>query len=122
MIVVELPFPPKELSANSRLHWSVVSKAKKSYRSHAAMMTTLASNKKQVGGWHPTGLVKLSYTFYPPANRHYDFDNLLYRCKALQDGVADGLQMNDKHFRLGTVDIAPAIKGGMVRVTIEEVV
>lgn len=122
MIVVELPFPPKELSPNSRLHWAVVSKAKKSYRSRAQLTTQFVANNWQLGGWKPTGKIKISYTFYPSANRHYDFDNLISRMKAGMDGIADALGINDKNFRLGTVDIAPAIKGGMVRVRIEELV
>ena len=48
MITLTLPWPPKELSPNARLHWRVVAKAKKA----------LADYKKAIG--RPEGLAELS--------------------------------------------------------------
>lgn len=121
MIVVELPFPPKELSPNSRLHWAAVSKAKKAYRS--ACYAVLISRPAK-WTFEPAADSKLTIglTFYPPNRRSYDWDNLVARMKAGIDGIADGLGIDDKNFRIGSIDLAPPVKGGMVRVRIEEVV
>lgn len=120
MIVVELPFPSPKLSPNARLHWAVVSKAKKAYRS-ACYFVALSAYQPFTLDWTPTTKLRLAFTFYPPTNRKYDWDNLIARMKAGIDGLADGFGIDDKHFTIGNIDIAPAVKGGMVRVHISEV-
>lgn len=115
-IFVELPFPPKELSPNSRLHWATVSRAKRKYRSTAGMLSKLASRD-----FKAEGRQRLDFTFYPPQNRAYDRDNLIARMKAAIDGIADGLGVNDKLFDIGNIDIAPKVPGGSVRVHITAV-
>lgn len=107
-----LPWPPKELSPNQRLHWSAVAKHKKAYRM-ACYTLALQAGWREIN-WE--GDVHLWVDFYPPDRRNRDQDNMLASCKALFDGVADALHVNDKRFRLH-----PYVKdeiGGMVKLRI----
>lgn len=119
MITVELPWPPKELSPNYRGHWAPIARAKKSYRSAARLLTRSALAK--ASGYSQFEDVRLSYEFYPPAARAYDRDNLAARMKPGTDGIADALNVNDRGFHFSPPQIREKVKGGMVRVTIEQV-
>lgn len=117
-MIVDLPFPPPALSPNARLHWAQVSKVKKKYRGDAWALTKFAAANWQMGGYVAEGGQRLDFTFYPPQNRDYDRDNLIARMKAGIDGISDALGINDKHFQIGNIDIAPKVPGGSVRVQI----
>lgn len=92
---IELPWPPKELSPNARIHWAKLAKSKKAYRQACAWAA-----KGQ--GAQPLAAEKLhlSLTFYAPTRRTYDLDNALARMKAGLDGLADVLGVDDKHWSL----------------------
>ncbi len=111
-----LPWPPKELSPNARLHWSKVAAAKRKYRTACWAMTLEAEThfvpKK------PDSKLRVHLLFIAPDRRNYDLDGLLSRMKSGLDGVADALKVNDKRFR-PSIDISDDI-GGMVKVQITE--
>jgi len=90
---VILPWPPKELSPNARLHWSKVAKAKKSYR-QISWTLALEAKIKAMG----EEAIHLGVTFYPPDRRGRDTDNMLASMKSGLDGIADALGVNDKRF------------------------
>lgn len=113
-----MPWPPSELSPNGRLHWAQLARAKKIFRQRC-YYETLQQRQKQGDGLF--GKLKLEMTFYRPQRRDYDRDNLLARCKAMLDGVADGLKINDKHFDTIAVRVADEIGGYViVRITGEK--
>jgi crossover junction endodeoxyribonuclease RusA len=116
---IVLPWPPKELSPNARVHWATLAKLKRQYR-EACRVQTLAQGSKEIQHiWlnKPNNL-NLAITFFPPTRRAYDLDNALARCKAGLDGLADALGVDDKHW---SISIAKSEKiGGMVVVEIEE--
>lgn len=118
MITVELPWPPRELSQNFRGHWAPIAQAKKSYRTAARLLTRSALAKAD--GYSQFHGVRLSYEFHPPAARAYDRDNLAGRMKPATDGIADALNVNDNGFHFAPVQILDKVKGGMVRVRIEQ--
>lgn len=61
----------------------------------------------------------LSLTFYPPTRRAFDLDNALARMKSGLDGLADVLEVDDRHWSLS---IARADEvGGMVKVEVRHV-
>lgn len=113
MIKLTLPWPPKELSPNARVHWRQRHKHAKSYRQSCFVLTKAAGQAVEPG--------KLYFwlTFCPPSRRHYDDDNLLARFKAGRDGVADGLGIDDKNF-VTTICIGDPVPGGEVRVHIRK--
>lgn len=114
MMTVTLPWPPKALSPNQRLHWSKVAAAKKAYRTECFMQARIAGITTQSLAGAPKANVCL--VFYPPDRRARDADNMLAAMKAGIDGLADALGLDDRYFRI-TFDVAAHI-GGMVKVVI----
>lgn len=114
LFTLTLPWPPKELSPNARQHWSVLAKAKKRYREVCAW------NAKDQGVRSVAAeKLHISITFFPPSRRAYDLDNALARMKSGLDGLADVLEVDDKHWSL---NIARADEiGGFVRVEVSYV-
>lgn len=108
---VILPWPPKELSPNARLHWARVAKAKKAYRETCFWLAKAAKLQAPA-----EGLVRIELTFYPPCRRSRDKDNLIASMKAGLDGLADAMAVNDKRFD-PVFWIADDI-GGMVKVSV----
>jgi len=94
MNIVKLPWPPKELSPNSALHWAKKAKKKKEYR-HACWALALEAGLKAPGG---DGKIEIEITFCPPDKRHRDADNMVASIKSGLDGLADALKVNDKRF------------------------
>lgn len=92
---ITLPWPPKELSPNSRLHWSKLARAKKAYRAVCALQARAQGARQQ-----KAMKLHLSLTFYAPTRRAYDLDNALARMKSGLDGLADALGVDDKHWSL----------------------
>ena len=94
-VKIELPWPPKELSPNARLHWARLARAKKEYRHDCAWAAILQGVKRA-----RTEKLHLSLTFFAPTRRAYDLDNALARMKSGLDGLADVLGVDDKHWSL----------------------
>ena len=110
--MIDLPWPPKELSPNARVHWTKKAKAAKAYRLECFILA------KAAGITAPEGKILWTVEFFPPSRRAYDDDNLLARIKALRDGVADALCVDDRRFVTQFSVSETVIKGGLVRVTI----
>jgi crossover junction endodeoxyribonuclease RusA len=110
-VLIELPWPPKELSPNAkrRKHWS-------SYRPHTIKYRHdccwLVKDKRVRG-------TLLSVTFYPPDRRRRDDDGMIGAFKAGRDGVADALGCDDHAFR-PAYKFGEPVKGGQVVIEIGE--
>lgn len=113
VITLKLPWPPKELSPNARVHWRQRHKHAQAYRQACALITKAARVAP------PSGRVNFWLEFCPPNRRSYDDDNLLARFKAGRDGVADGLGVDDRNF-MTIVMVGQPVPGGAVKVTIKE--
>lgn len=92
---IELPWPPKELSPNARIHWAALARAKKAYR-HACAVSARSQGLGRINAEK----LHLSLTFFAPTRRAYDLDNALARMKAGLDGLADVMGVDDKHWSL----------------------
>lgn len=109
---VTFPWPPRELSPNSRCHWARKAKAAKAYRLDCFYLA------KEAGVTAPAeGPISLRIEFVPPDRRGRDIDNMLASIKSGLDGLAQALTVNDKRFTLA-LSVADSI-GGMVKVSIE---
>lgn len=106
-----LPWPPKELSPNARMHWAALAKAKKAFRAHCAWAA-----REQGARRITVDKLHLSLLFYPPSRRAYDLDNALARMKSGLDGLADVLGVDDKHWGL-SIARADTV-GGYVQVEV----
>lgn len=110
--MIELPWPPKELSPNARIHHMAKAKAAKMYRESAYWIT------KASGMMVPSeGGIGLRFDFHPPDMRRRDLDNMLASIKAGVDGIADALEVNDQRFGFWLSREAP-VKGGRIVVSI----
>ena len=102
-LVIRLPFPHPSLFPNR--------KNGKDY--HA---TLGAKQKQKDDGFYatkaagsfcaPDGYIPLSLLYLTPDKRHRDCDNLLAASKALLDGVALALGIDDKRFKPILIDFA----------------
>lgn len=94
--MIELPWPPKELSPNARVHWGAKSRATKSYREYCFLRARKMQPSKH-----------LRITFCPPDLRPRDRDNIISSFKAGQDGIARAWDVNDNvfviHYSFGEV-------------------
>lgn len=111
MSELRLPWPPKELSPNARVHWSKRSKAAKAYRFECGLIARVAGIKPP-----DSERIALWIDFFPPDKRQRDDDNLLAAFKAGRDGIADALGINDKRFV--SHPFVQTETGGFVRVRI----
>ncbi len=112
--MITLPYPPKELSPNARIHWAKKSKVTKACRTHAGWETKAAGVKVD---WD--GDIHVHISFFHPDARRRDEDNCIARCKAYLDGIADALGVNDNRFKVHPF-FGNVKKGGEVRVIISE--
>ena len=95
MSEVSLPWPPSELSPNSRIHWARKAKFAKGYKKACWALAKKAGLRVD---WE--GPVHVWLTFIPPDRRHRDHDNMIASAKYALDGVAQALGINDKRFVL----------------------
>ena len=109
---IELPWPPKELSPNARIHWAALARAKKAYR-HACAVSARSQGLGRVDAQK----LHLSLTFFAPTRRAYDLDNALARMKAGLDGLADVLAVDDSRWALH-IERGDPVKGGRVVVEV----
>jgi crossover junction endodeoxyribonuclease RusA len=109
-----LPWPPKELSPNARMHWAALSRAKKAFRQACAWTA-----KSQGATAMEAQRLAVHLVFVPPNRQRRDADNCLAAMKAGLDGLADVLCVDDSRWRI-SFELADQI-GGMVRVEVAEI-
>lgn len=113
---LDLPFPPRALHPNSRLHWSRVAPVKAQYRFACKV---LAQNAVRKGLEVPSSpRIVLRLDFYPPNRRRRDDDGLVAAFKAGRDGLADALKIDDSRFKVEPVLHREVVRDGLVRVTL----
>ena len=114
MISVRLPWPSPVLSPNHRGHWAPKAKATRTTRVHTAWLV-----KEQCSAKPSWAKAAIGVTFCPPNKRRRDLDNLIASAKAISDGIADAIGLDDQHF-IPTYRMGDVCKGGAVLVTISE--
>lgn len=115
---IELGWPHKHLSPNARVDWRTKYRATSAARHRAGWA---ASDAVPRGMFAPDEPVHVRTTFFPPDRRQRDEDNLKASMKAIYDGIADGIGVDDKWFRHQPIVIGAPIKGGRVVVEIEAI-
>ena len=110
-----LPWPPRELHPNARVHGDKRDKLTQLERTFAR----LASHQ---AGWNAAelaeGRLHLWIDVYPPDKRTRDDDGLLASMKAARDGIADALGIDDTRFVSHPSVTDEVRKGGEVRIRI----
>lgn len=106
-----LPWPDKVLSPNARKHWTVVAKAKKK-----AKNDTYYAVLEQGIGKIEADRITVRVSFYPPNRHRYDDDNLVARSKAIFDGLALAIGVDDSKWELQLAPRGPIEKNGMLKI------
>ncbi len=113
-LTIELPWYPKELSPNARVHhWAVKARAADRYRNTCAWAA-----RAQGLTLSDADEVVMTIEFRPPDKRKRDRDNMIASIKALQDGLMDAIGIDDSKFVV-TYKIGQVAKRGKVIVTIK---
>lgn len=114
-VELELPWPPRELHPNARMHWAAKARITKKARTTAAWIAKSAG-----AGNLCVERLNVSIQFMAPDKRRRDTDGMISSVKAYLDGIADATGVDDSNFNL-TIKRAEPITGGLVRVSIEAV-
>jgi crossover junction endodeoxyribonuclease RusA len=109
MTKITLPWPPKELSPNARLHWAKLAGAKKAYRETCYFVA-----RQQKLAKIEADRLDVHFVFYPPTRRRIDLDNCISRMKAGIDAMALIVGVDDSRWRM-SFEIADTV-GSMVEV------
>lgn len=111
-LVIDLPYPAKELSPNARVHPMTFARFKKKAKQDAFWATKTVI---PISGWQfPDGRIPLRMTFHPVQGKAAkDVDNYVASEKARIDGVAEALKVDDKLFDVIPVLGDPKPRGGV---------
>jgi crossover junction endodeoxyribonuclease RusA len=118
MITIELSWPPRELSPNSRRHWRAKAAYQQAAHREAYVVMDQWLRAHHAPAQPPQSALPVALVFCPPDARGRDLDNLGAACKWALDGIADALDVNDKLFRPVTLDWGEVCKPGKVVVKI----
>lgn len=117
LTTIIFPWPPKELSPNSRVHWAKKSAKAKEVKEIAYFLTIAADKKHFYDLNNKPETITLNITFNPPTNARHDIDNCLSRCKSLIDGISQALGIDDSKFKY-TIQMGSKVAGGSVVIDI----
>lgn len=95
--MIELPYPAKELSPNSRCHWSQKAKAARKARISAFYIALESGFDEKTFAGHG-GRIHFWIDIYAKTKNYPDADNMLSSLKSALDGIADALELNDRRF------------------------
>ena len=93
---VTLPWPPKELNPNQKLHWAKKNSVAKKYKAACEW----ACKEAKITAPETEGRIYVWIDFYPPDRRRRDEDNAIAAIKHGLDGVAQAIGVDDSRFRL----------------------
>ena len=114
-MLIELPWPARDMWPNARAHRLAVAPIRAAYR-----RTAWALCREAMGlAWCPPKgkALHLTVTFCAPDKRKRDIDNMLAAIKSGLDGVADATGCDDSLWGL-TLQRGPVALGGAVRIII----
>ncbi len=111
-LIIRLPFPDKKLMPNKKngKHWTSTVASKDSQKTDAFLLTLDALDIAGKQTWPEH--IPLSLMYLTPDKRHRDLDNLLAASKAIIDGMAQALGVDDKRFKPILVDSVLGPKEG----------
>lgn len=105
--MIVLPWPPRELSPNSRCHWAAKARAAKAYRLDC--WAALASHRKELRGRSTFAVV-----FHPPSARRHDLDNCVASIKQLFDALSEITGIDDSEFQFTIAKGEPRKAGAVI--------
>jgi crossover junction endodeoxyribonuclease RusA len=115
-LLIELSWPAKELSPNSRVHHMVLHRFKKAAKKEAGWATKIV----RPFNWGSDGPFDVHLRAYPPDRHARDADNLIASVKAHLDGIAEVLDIDDSEFNAPTVEWCDVTQRGKLVIRISE--
>lgn len=115
---VTLPWPPRELGPNHKIHYRAKAPITKQARQDAYY---LVHDQTAAHHWQrqfDNKILHDDWYFYPPDNRRRDRDNVKAACKAYQDGICEALGIDDRQLKAGWAEMMHKVEGGKVEVHI----
>ena len=109
---VSLPWPPKELKPNARVHWAEKARAAKRHKQDCMIICQGAGLRAL-----PWKAMAVGITFHPPSARRADIDNMLAAMKAGLDGLAAATGVDDSTWTI-LIERGEPRKGGEVVVQV----
>jgi len=118
VLIVKLPFPDAVLFPNRKngKHWTATTVAKEAQKAAGFYMTMKALTSSGPQEWPEH--IPLSLMYVTPDKRNRDADNMLAASKALLDGMADALGVNDRRFKPVLIDWVHGDKEGALIVAV----
>lgn len=112
-MLIELPWPPKALHPNARVHRMALAAARKKYRADCAWAARGAGATRV--DWPG---VLASFRFCPPDRRRRDLDGMLAAIKSGIDGIVDVIGVDDYEWSMALKRDQP-LRGGAVIVGLQ---
>lgn len=112
MTEIILPWPDRRLSPN---YGNRMWQAKIAPKAEARALGNALSRLLEA----PQGDLSVSYVFFPPDRRKRDLDNLVASMKSYQDGVFEGLGIDDSLVKRRVDEWGQVKKGGEVSMRLE---
>jgi crossover junction endodeoxyribonuclease RusA len=92
-------WPSSKLSPNGRYHFREKAKASRIAKNDGYYSAFVALTKTP--DWKPgPGRLPVAIHAFPPSKRNRDDDNLIASCKAILDGIAAALGVDDSRFEV----------------------
>ena len=116
MIRIELPWFPRELHPNARVHW-----AKRAKQAKLCRLLGQGATRKAGVRWNDPDIpqaLKVTAIFFPPNKHRHDEDGMLSSIKSYLDGISDIIGVDDSKWQIAIRKEAP-VKGGAVRIELE---
>lgn len=95
---IRLSWPDKSLSSNARVHWAAKARATKQARAIAHYTLIESIPRAARADFYQWAAYRLRFQFHPPDRRKRDLHNMPSAMKAVIDGIADGLRVDDSCF------------------------
>lgn len=112
MTTIRLPWPPKGLQPHAKGHWAPKAKATAQYREWARLAALEAKVK-------PDPQAILVFTYHPPNQARRDVQNTHIQMKAVIDGIAAAMKVDDRLFRCRFPEtFGEVVRGGLVLVEV----
>lgn len=101
-ISIDLPWPSRVLSPNARPNRYYKAQVFKQTRLGVKAITLNRMRSEGIKSIEPKGdgLLNIQLVLTPPINRQRDEDNMVANCKAVFDGIAEAVKVNDHFFHL----------------------
>lgn len=98
-LTITLPFPPPELSPNSRCGWRTKASYVQAYRHECKVLALQTARNLEPGQYDLTERLEGTITFVVKGKRRRDWDNLFASFKAGIDGIVDAGLLPDDDVR-----------------------